>query len=272
MKSGNMLASDNSFEEQENLIVFDLLAGMRLCLIYLKNAELEIQTLVNRHGSKKNKEVTEEIIKILSEASRIIQAFVSLGIRFQRSSNFEFNELQRKFSALAGRIENETSDLGEGTRAQSPQNLLKDFKKEIRVDVDKLLDLVDRLQKSIELERIAPTWCTVIGVLIGGVTLVFFMFLVVVSLQGREVPRESRYLVVTVLATGWGLSACLLSLKIAATGKIPLPFAKSHPIQFVATGGFAAAIAIYAIGYLLYIPSANKPSIGDPVKRLLPSR
>ncbi len=90
------------------------------------------------------------------------------------------------------------------------------------------------------------------AVVFGGITLVFFMGLVVFSTLGFHVPDNSRFLVVVVLALGSGLSVNFLGGSFAAKGNIPLPFAKEHPVKFAATGGGAITVIVLILGNLLY--------------------
>src|SRR5436190_17935329 len=64
-----------------------------------------------------------------------------------------------------------------------------------------------------------------LGALFGGVTLLFFMGLIIMSVFGRGVPTEGRYLVVIVLALSGALSAAFLGGNASARGVIPLKIA-----------------------------------------------
>lgn len=104
-----------------------------------------------------------------------------------------------------------------------------------------------------------PKWFPIAGVIFGALTLLFFMALVGASLFGYQVPPDSRFLVVVVLAFGAALSVSFLGGNAAAEGKIPIPFFKDHPIAFSATGGVAILIIVLLIGYWTYVrPGGSK--------------
>jgi hypothetical protein len=102
-----------------------------------------------------------------------------------------------------------------------------------------------------------PGWFPVVGSFFGGLTLLFFMALVIVEMFGHPVPPTGRFLVVSVLAFGAALSGSFLGGNAAARGQIPIPFVKDHPIAFTATGGIAIFIIFFLIGYYGYIRPAQ---------------
>jgi hypothetical protein len=95
-----------------------------------------------------------------------------------------------------------------------------------------------------------PGWFLVAGVVFGGLTLLFFMVLVVASIFKATIPSESRFLVVVVLALGTALSSAFLGGSAAAAGKVPI--FKNSPMKFTVTGGIAAFIIVLVLGHFLY--------------------
>jgi tetratricopeptide (TPR) repeat protein len=97
-----------------------------------------------------------------------------------------------------------------------------------------------------------PSWVPIAGFAVGVLTLLFFMGLVGASLTGHEIPCNSRFLVVVILAFSGALALGLWGGSIAAKGSIPLPMVQEHPIAFAAGGGIAALIVLLALGNQLY--------------------
>ncbi len=118
-----------------------------------------------------------------------------------------------------------------------------------------------------------PPWVVVVGAIFGGLTLLFLMALVVMSTIGYEVPCESRFLVVAVLAFGAALGSSFLGGTAAAKGAIPLPYAHSHPLQFSVVGGVAVLIVVLIGGRALFcerkviLAVPNKQLNSDGLKR-----
>jgi Fic family protein len=101
-------------------------------------------------------------------------------------------------------------------------------------------------------DTLRSTFALKTGAILGGLSLLFFMTLVLLSLWGRVVPHEARYLVVIVLALSGALSAGFLGGNASARGAIPLPFAKDHPLAVAFTGGVAVLIALLVLGSRLF--------------------
>jgi hypothetical protein len=97
-----------------------------------------------------------------------------------------------------------------------------------------------------------PNWLQPAGLLFGGLTLLFFMLIVMASIFGYKVPPEGKFPLVVVLALGGALSASFLTGDAAASGKIPF-FGNQHPLTISATGGFATLIILFGIGYYIYL-------------------
>lgn len=100
----------------------------------------------------------------------------------------------------------------------------------------------------------------VIGFLCGVLTLVFFMFLVILSVMGKSVPAQDRYLVIMILGLGSSLSASFIGGSAAAKGQIPITLARNNPISFSVGGGIAVLIVVLVLGYVLYSPQNNRDS------------
>lgn len=122
-----------------------------------------------------------------------------------------------------------------------------------------------------------PSWVPIAGVVFGAITLLFFMTLVFLSVNGNEVPHGSRFLVVIVLALGAALASSFLGGSAAAQGKIPIPLIKDYPIEFSIVGGIATLILILIVGFFSYVKdnsdgNQSKPlNNKQPVKAKLPA-
>jgi hypothetical protein len=92
-----------------------------------------------------------------------------------------------------------------------------------------------------------------LGAVFGGLALLFFMGLVLLSVWGRPVPNDARYLVVIVLALSGALSAGFLGGNASARGTIPFPTLNEHPLAVAFTGGIAVLIALLMLGSRLFL-------------------
>ncbi len=92
-----------------------------------------------------------------------------------------------------------------------------------------------------------------IGAVFGGVALLFFMVLVLMSAWGHPVPQDARYLVVIVLALSGALSAGFLGGNASARGTIPLSIAEEHPLAVAFTGGIAVLVVLLILGSRLFM-------------------
>jgi hypothetical protein len=99
------------------------------------------------------------------------------------------------------------------------------------------------------------SWLAIAGYIAGVLTLVFLMGIVFASILGHEVPTNTRFTVVSVLALGAALSFAFVGGTAAAHGTIPIPFTEQKPIAFSVTGGIAVFIIVLTLGYYLYVPS-----------------
>jgi thiol:disulfide interchange protein len=95
-----------------------------------------------------------------------------------------------------------------------------------------------------------PRWFAKAGFISAAVTVLFLMALVVASVLGHQVPKESRSLVSLIFALGAALAVTFLGGNVAASGKIPI--AEEYPISFSATGGVATLIILLALMHYYY--------------------
>jgi hypothetical protein len=100
-----------------------------------------------------------------------------------------------------------------------------------------------------------PPWFPIAGYAAGAVTLLFLMALVLVD-KNIESPA-ARFALVTVVALGCALSFTFIGGSAAAHGGIPLPFARSRPIQFSVGGGIAVFVIVWLLGYNLFIAGSE---------------
>lgn len=108
---------------------------------------------------------------------------------------------------------------------------------------------------------LARPWVAITGAVLGTITLLFFMGLVLLSVFGRQVPCDSRYLVVTVIAFGAALSVGFLGGAAAAKGGIPLPFAREHPLTISVSGGIGVLVILLALGNHLFSKECEEQPI-----------
>ena len=99
----------------------------------------------------------------------------------------------------------------------------------------------------------SPTWIAKAGAAFAGLTLVFFMGLVVAAVLNHDVPTDARFLVLVVLALGAAMSVAFLGGTAAAQGNIPIPGLEQHAIAVSAGGGSATLLIILLLGYYLYV-------------------
>jgi fido (protein-threonine AMPylation protein) len=92
-----------------------------------------------------------------------------------------------------------------------------------------------------------------LGATLAVLTLLFFMTLVFMSMWGRRVPDDARYLVVIILALAGGLSTVLLGGNMIARGSIPVPFVQERPVQFACSGGIAVVVILLILGRHLFM-------------------
>jgi len=109
-------------------------------------------------------------------------------------------------------------------RAEAPnlQNHVQETKKEIA-----LLEKGRQNRTRHSSEVLASSFALKAGAGFGGLSLLFFMILVILSVGGHQVPRDARYLVVIVLALSGALSAGFLGGNASARGVIPATAARA---------------------------------------------
>ena len=102
-------------------------------------------------------------------------------------------------------------------------------------------------------EALRSPWVLKVSAGFGAVALFFFMALVVMSIWGRVVPSEARYLVVIVLTLSAALSVGFLGGNASARGTITIPFVNDSPLTVAFTGGIAVLVALLILGHRLFI-------------------
>lgn len=106
----------------------------------------------------------------------------------------------------------------------------------------------------------------IFGTTIATLNFLFFCALVILSIFGKSVPCEDRYLVILLLSIGLGLSASILTGNINLMGGINIPWVQRNPLKFRAAGGFAIIVFTFVVGQYLYIERAKcKASKSDPL-------
>jgi len=121
-------------------------------------------------------------------------------------------------------------------------------------------------------ERGPRNWIVALGGGFGGLVLLFFMCLLVLSIFGKQVPCDSRFLVVVVLAFGAALSASFLGGAAAAQGSIPIPFAQTKPVHFSVAGGIAVLLIFLLVGRYAYMADktcGTNPRVTELVNAML---
>jgi hypothetical protein len=106
--------------------------------------------------------------------------------------------------------------------------------------------------REVERDHDAPSWVQRWGMIFGAATLLFFMVLVLISVTGKQVPAQSRFIVVIVLAIGAALSVGFMGGSAAADGKLALPLFKDHPLSFAVSGGIATLVIMLVLGNALF--------------------
>jgi hypothetical protein len=103
-------------------------------------------------------------------------------------------------------------------------------------------------------------WMVIVACVFGGLTLLFLMLLVLLEvLFNKNLKRETRFLVVSIIAFGLALSGGFLGSSGQLSGSLPLPQALQNPLTFGMTGGAAVFAVVWIIGYWLYVRKAPIP-------------
>jgi hypothetical protein len=105
-----------------------------------------------------------------------------------------------------------------------------------------------------------PDWAPIAGAIFGIVVLVFFMGIVLLTMNGHPLPSTARFPIISVLALGVALAAAFLGGDATARGNIPIPFAKDNPVAFAVGGGIAAFVIVFLIATYEF-PSGTFPVV-----------
>jgi hypothetical protein len=106
-----------------------------------------------------------------------------------------------------------------------------------------------------------PSWAPIAGAIFGGVTLVFFMALVVAGVMGYQIAQGSTFALNAILALGVALAAAFLGGDAAAKGNLPIPLLQDRPVEFAIGGGLAAFVIIFLIANAL---NPSPPGVPSP--------
>lgn len=105
-----------------------------------------------------------------------------------------------------------------------------------------------------------PRYALIAGYFAGGLTLLFFMWLVVLSIRGQPVPCEERFLPIAVLALGTALAFGFIGGSAKAEGTLPNIPGIDSPITFALAGGVAALLVVLSVGWILYADDCPDPA------------
>jgi len=103
-----------------------------------------------------------------------------------------------------------------------------------------------------------PMWILILGAVFAGLTLLFFMLLVISSVFGYNVPANARFFVIAVLSLGSATSAGFLGGAAVIHGKFRSQVIQKNPIAFSAAGGIAVLLIVLLFGYFLYPKPATR--------------
>lgn len=105
----------------------------------------------------------------------------------------------------------------------------------------------------------------VVGVSFAGLTLLFLMGMVVASLKGHEIPNNSRFPVVAILALTVGMAAGFIGGSATIRGHLSLIGLKpaSKFTTFSATGGIGALVLVMTLGYAFYVKPGAEPAVPE---------
>jgi hypothetical protein len=111
-----------------------------------------------------------------------------------------------------------------------------------------------------------PPWAFIAGAVFGGLTLIFFMGLVLLAAFDRPIPCESRFLVTVVLALGGALASSFIGGSAAAKGEIPIGIATRNPVGFSVVGGIAVLLLLMLVGHFGYASDCGRGSNAGTVE------
>lgn len=107
-----------------------------------------------------------------------------------------------------------------------------------------------------------PPWLLVASVAVFVITLAFMMLLVTLAtVFDKQVPPNSRFLVVIVLALGAGFGAAGMGGSAAANGSIPIPGVQNHPVAVSVTGGIAVMFIVLLLRDVIVPPGEAGPDL-----------
>lgn len=113
-------------------------------------------------------------------------------------------------------------------------------------------------EKHLFLEK---NWVLIVGVFLGAITLFFLMALVIMSIFEMTVPKNSRFIVITVIAFGLAFATAFIGGNAAAKGNVPF-VSEGYIAEFSAGGGVAAFFIVFILGSYLYKDVAEDPWSG----------
>lgn len=108
-----------------------------------------------------------------------------------------------------------------------------------------------------------PQWVTTLGAVFGGLTLLFFMAIVLLGIAGIDIPNTVRFPLSVVFSLGCGLSASFLGGTAVTQGKIQIPGIQKYPITFTITGGAAITVVILGLCYWFYVKPGARLTVQD---------
>lgn len=106
---------------------------------------------------------------------------------------------------------------------------------------------------------LSRSWYTIAGYIAAGLTLLFFMRLVLLSVQGKPVPCDGRFPAIAVLALGIALGFGFVGGSARAEGQLPKIAGLASPISFALAGGTAIFLVVLGLGWGLYVRDCAEP-------------
>lgn len=106
---------------------------------------------------------------------------------------------------------------------------------------------------------LSQSWVMICGAILGALTLVFLMALVFFSINGREIPCNSVFLLSATLSFGSALSAAFLGGSASARGSLSLPGVTHNPILVSFGGGIAVLFAMLLLSTQLFDRTDCRP-------------
>lgn len=94
---------------------------------------------------------------------------------------------------------------------------------------------------------LGKTWVAIVGAVIGGLTLLFFMSLVLLSVAGMTIPCNAHFILVAVISLSAALSAAFIGGNATAQGSLPIPGLTSQPLAVSVAGGIAVLVIMFVL-------------------------